>query len=101
MHAVDDPERVLAVAHDHDAAHRFAVAVQLAESPRRMSGPKATVPTSATRIGVPVRAVGAERDLTQVVEVVDVAAAAHEVLAARHLDHASADVRVAAPDRRR
>ena len=49
---VDHVERVLAVAHDDDAADRLALAVELGEAAADV-GPSDTSATSRTRIGVP------------------------------------------------
>ena len=63
LHALDDVERVLAVAHDHDAADRLALAVPLEQRRAGCRGRSAPSPTSSTRTGVPLRPLGAERDL--------------------------------------
>ena len=97
LHALDHLKRVFAVAHHHRAAYRLAIEV-------RGAAPDVGAERHVADVGDPDRraapTVGAERDLAQIVEILHVATAAHEVLASRHLDHAAADVGVAAANRR-
>ena len=53
LHALDDVEGVLALAHHHDAADHVALTIESA-MPRRISGPRVTVATSFTVTGVPL-----------------------------------------------
>ena len=98
LHAIDDAQRVLAEAHDDDAADDFALAVELRR--RRAAGPGrcATRATSPTRTGVP-RSLALDGDLLDVVHRLQVAAAAHHVLAAGELEQPPLDVVVARLDR--
>ena len=100
LHARDHLLRVLAVAHDDGAAHGLALAVQLGDAAADV-GPE----RHPAQVGDADRGSGAAVDahghLAQVVERVHVAAATHEVFAARHLDHPSTHLSIAAPERSR
>ena len=53
LHAVDDIQRVHAVAHHHDAADGFAFALPIGDAARACPGRSVTVPRSRTSTGVP------------------------------------------------
>ena len=96
LHAVDDAQRVLSVTHDDHAAHRLALAVELGE-PAAQVGPQVDAADVAHQDRGPA-AVGPDRDLLQVGDRLNVAAAAHDVLGAAELDQAPAHLVVRAAD---
>ncbi len=96
---VDDVEGVLAVAHHHDAAHRLAVAVPLQQAAPDVRA-EAHLANVAQQHRHAVGAAGADGHLLQVGEPLHVAAAAHVVLALRHLHHPAAHVVVGVADAR-
>ncbi len=94
---VDDVERVLAVAHHHDAAGHLALAVELDQA-----APDVGAERDVGHVAHEDRdAAGADpqRDQLEVLLLLDVAAAADDVLVAGDLDDAPADVLVGAADR--
>src|SRR5262249_3795337 len=97
LHAVDDAQRVLALAHDHDAAHHFALPVQLGDA-AALLGAEMHLAQVAHGHG---HAVGAGHDghARHIGDRADVAAAAHEVFVLGDLDHAAAHVVVRALQR--
>ena len=97
LHALDDVEGVLPVAHDHDAADGLAFAVPLEQAAPDV-GAEAHRREVLDQQRRPVRPVGAHRDLLDRSEVLDVAAPAHVVLAPRELEDAAPHVVVRLPD---
>ena len=97
LHRLDGGERVLAIAHDDDAARHLALAVQLGDAAAHLR-PEANLRDlfQADR-----RAGGgdAERDRAQVLQALHVAAHADHVLGLGHLDHRAARFLVALLDR--
>ncbi len=95
----DHLARVLAVAHDHDAADHVAPAVQVGDPAPdlRAQGHRGHV---AQEHGGALL-VGLEDDVLEVLARLQVAAAAHHVLAARELEEPAPDLVVAVADRAR
>ena len=93
----DDFARVGAVAHDHDAPHRLAFAIQLRDATPHV-GAELHVRDLAEQDRHAFRA-DPDRNLAQVVETLDVAAHAQDEFLLRHLDGASPDLAVALLDR--
>jgi hypothetical protein len=94
---MDDVQRVLASAHDDDAAHHVSLAVEVGYATAHL-GTERHLRHVLDQHGR--AAVGTEHDVFDVVNVLHVAAAAHHVLTARQLDEAPADVVVATANRR-
>ncbi len=96
LHPADGVARVLALAHDHDRAHRLALPVELREAATDVGAEahRADVLDAERR---PVRA-GPDRGLAELAEILEVAASAHEVLAPAHLEEPAADLAVRAAD---
>ena len=101
LHALDHVQRVLASSASPPCRPPPRPRRPAPETPRRMSGPNDTGADVADADRRAAARSAPERHLAQVVQALHVAAPAHEVLAPRHLDHAAADVGVAAPDRGR
>ena len=87
-------QRVLALAHDDDAGDDVARAVQVGDRRGACRGRASTVPTSRTRTGTPSSLRASTISPMSAVDL-RVAAAAHHVLGAGHLDQPAADVVVA------
>ena len=89
---------VLAVALQGDAADHFALAVELGDA-AALFGPE----LDARHVTQQHRrtALHLERDLLKIAGVAEIAAAAHDILGLRHLDHAAADIAVAGANRGR
>ena len=84
LHAADDVQRVLAVAHDDDAADRVALAVEVADA-----APRLRPELDRRHVAYPerhARGLGAQDDVAEVVERPRVAADPHHVLGAAPLD---------------
>ena len=96
-HALDHGARVLAVAHDHDAAHGVAAAVEIGDAAADL-GAERDLGHVAQQHRRPER-VDAQHDLLEIGRRVDVAAAADHVLLARHLDEPAAHLDVGAAHR--
>src|SRR5262249_10343233 len=86
---VDYRERVLAVAHDDDAARRFAFAVELREAASNVGTDAhlADVADANRRAALDVR----DRRVPDLVRRLDVAATANDLFVPRDLEHAAAD----------
>ncbi len=90
-------QRVLAVAHDDDAADRLALAVELGDpAARRRPEPHLGDVGDAHR-GAALA--GAQRHQLEVAPALDVAAAAHHDLVPGELEHLAADLLVGVADR--
>ena len=96
LHVENDLARVGAVAHDHNAADRFAFAVQLGDAAAHV-GAELHVGDLAQQDRHAFVA-HAHGDFPQVLEILDVAAHAQDEFLFRQLDGASADFAVAALD---
>ena len=92
LDAIDQIERVLAVAHDHDAADHFAFAVQLRDAAPhvRPQSHRSDVAHQNRRAASPPTVT-----LLDVLDGSDIAATAHHVFRAAQFDGAAADVVVA------
>ena len=95
LDALDEAERVLAVAHHDDGADRLAQAVELGGAAPRL-GPEAHAPDV---LHAHARALGrsADGDLGEPLQILQVAATSHEALASAELDDAAADLGVGSP----
>src|SRR3989449_458149 len=92
LDAVDHAQRVLAIAHDHNSAHRFAFAVPLSDPE-----PQVRPDRHPGHIADPHRAPvlpDADRDLLDVPDPTEVAEPANRVVGARHLNGPRPDVLV-------
>ena len=98
LDAVDHAQRVLAEAHDDDAADDFALAVELGDAAPDVR-PEPHLARRRARGPACRRASAPSDDLLDVVDRLQVAAAADHVLAARELEQASLDVVVARANR--
>jgi hypothetical protein len=98
LDAVDHMQRVLAVALQRNAAHHFALAVELGDA-ATLFGPE----LDARYVAQQHRraALHLEGDLFEIVGVAQIAAATHDVFGLRHLDHAPADIAIVSADRAR
>ena len=97
LDAVDDGQRVLAVAHDDDAADHLTAAVELRDAP-----PDVRAETHLPDVGHPDRRasrIGAEGDRFDVGGRCQVAPPAHHVLPTRELQEPARDIVIARLDR--
>ena len=95
LHAADDVQRVLAIAHHDDAGHGLSVAVQIGGAAADLGAhAHAGDVLHEDRSAAFARA---DDDAVDVLAVLEIAAAPDEILALRHLDHAAAHVAVRAP----
>ncbi len=97
FHAIDDIQRVLSVAHHHDAGDNFAFAIQIGK-PAPQVGPHGNL-ADVLNADLGAGVADAQRDLREILERTRVPAAAHHVLRAAKLQQSSARFVVAAADR--
>ena len=97
LDAVDDMQRVLAVALQGDAADHLALAVEFGDAAALVGAELHARHVAQQHRGA---ALHLERDLLEILGVAQIAAAAHDIFGFRHLDHAAADIAVAGADAR-
>ena len=95
LNPVDDLEGVLSVAHDHDARHHFALAVQIGQAPAQLG----SLDHFAHVLDADGRAIFAclKHDILEVLEGLRIAAAPNHVLRAAKLEQSSPNLVVAFP----
>ncbi len=87
---------ILAVAHDDDAAHYFPFAVELGDTAPHLGTGDHICHIPQQQRGAAYR--GAERDLLQILNALEIAVGAHHVLRFRHLDDGGAGLLIALLD---
>ena len=97
LHSVDHAQRILAVAHDDDATHRFPLAVQLRD-PQPEIGTDRHAGDVADAHGATA---GAHRDshLRDVFHTAEIAEPTNRIVRAGHFQRARADVLIGPPHR--
>ena len=96
LYPVDQIKGILAIAHDHNATHNLALAVQLGYAAPHIRPQSHSADVSHQDRGAP--AIAPHGDHLDILYRLDVAPAAHHVLRPAELDRAAADVVVAHAD---